>query len=442
MFGAIGQNIKKVNRRLQSAECWTTEELNNHQFTRLKFICEYAHKNFPFYQIHWGKEFNSNDLKKISDFSLLPQLSKDNLREFTESCRELKLLPKKCVVRKTSGSTGIPTTLYVDYGAYALSLGARFRCLRWHDIAMGSKEGRLWGSPSGGSRSFKIREKLFNRFLLGAADFRRENLVDKLRLLIRFKPKYLYGYYSLLHRLQIEMKNNSISPQEIGVKNIIVTGEMTTNEERFRLGDAFGANIINEYGCSELDIIAFECPNKSLHVQADNIFLEVAKNKEVGIEDGDVVVTDLNNVAMPIIRYALGDCATLSKDDCGCGMRFPVLAEIHGRTSERYVDCRNGEKIHSVEIVKELDRLTSRFGGLFGFHISQRTGDSLEVLISWNIHGSPEMDKFVEEKLNEKFPIISIEVVQKPKDEFQTGAKRNYFTSLSSSELNNSEDGV
>jgi phenylacetate-CoA ligase len=50
---------------------------------------------------------------------------------------------------------------------------------------------------------------------------------------------------------------------------------------------------------------------------------------------GRVLVTDLLNRSMPLIRYEIGDLASLDTDmRCPCGRSLPLIGNIQGRTSD------------------------------------------------------------------------------------------------------------
>ena len=58
-------------------------------------------------------------------------------------------------------------------------------------------------------------------------------------------------------------------------------------------------------------------------------------------EMGEIVITDLNNYAMPLIRYRLGDLAVATDKICKCGRGLPLLGDIEGRTQSILVGNSN-----------------------------------------------------------------------------------------------------
>lgn len=96
----------------------------------------------------------------------------------------------------------------------------------------------------------------------------------------------------------------------------------------------FGVPIINEYGASELDLIAFQNPNNEWQINSETLYIEILdKNNNVlplG-EEGRIVITSLYNKAHPFIRYDIGDLGMLSKQSTP---RKPILEKLTGRTND------------------------------------------------------------------------------------------------------------
>jgi phenylacetate-CoA ligase len=99
----------------------------------------------------------------------------------------------------------------------------------------------------------------------------------------------------------------------------------------------FGCPVFNRYGCREVGIIASECPaHDGLHVAAEGLVVEVlcdGRPARPG-ELGAVVVTDLLNRAMPLIRYRVGDAAVPEDRPCACGRGLPRLRSVTGRVAD------------------------------------------------------------------------------------------------------------
>ncbi len=115
-----------------------------------------------------------------------------------------------------------------------------------------------------------------------------------------------------------------------------------------------------EYGCSEVDIISFSCPSGGQHVIAENLIVEVVRFGDEPEGFGQVVVTDLNNILMPIIRYRLGDLVPLERPVCACGRGWPCLGQVVGRSQGQYILVPGKGRVHSQFVVYLIEGLMAQ----------------------------------------------------------------------------------
>jgi phenylacetate-CoA ligase len=127
-------------------------------------------------------------------------------------------------------------------------------------------------------------------------------------------------------------------------------GECLGDDRRLRLETAFGAPVFNLYKTHEFGEVAHECRERSgLHVTMERALLEfVHGNRAVadGV-DGEILVTALDNLAMPLFRYRLGDvgCRIPSTQACGCGRTSERILLTDGRAST-LVTSPSGQRVH------------------------------------------------------------------------------------------------
>jgi phenylacetate-CoA ligase len=89
----------------------------------------------------------------------------------------------------------------------------------------------------------------------------------------------------------------------------------------------YGVPATDRYGCEEVSLIASQCErHQGLHVAAESVFTEIEPT-------GHLLVTDLTNRAMPLIRYRIGDVVTAG-EPCPCGRGLPTLATVQGRDAD------------------------------------------------------------------------------------------------------------
>jgi phenylacetate-CoA ligase len=129
--------------------------------------------------------------------------------------------------------------------------------------------------------------------------------------------------------------------------------------ERKVIEEVFGCKVTNRYGCEEVSLIACECEvHNGLHLNLDTLVVEFiydGKNVSAG-EPGSIVVTDLTNYGMPIIRYKVGDVAIPSDRKCPCGRSFPLIEKLEGRVAD-YVVTPDGKLISGISLTENFAML-------------------------------------------------------------------------------------
>jgi phenylacetate-CoA ligase len=145
----------------------------------------------------------------------------------------------------------------------------------------------------------------------------------------RFDPHVLLTYPSVLAELLDAVAD---PPAALGEVRCMAEPLDPALERRVRR--QWGIACSDVYSANEVGVIAFRCPEHGrLHVQEENLHVEILD--EAGAPcgvgaTGRVVVTDLHNLALPLIRYELGDLATVGAP-CDCGRGLAVIDAVRGR---------------------------------------------------------------------------------------------------------------
>jgi len=169
---------------------------------------------------------------------------------------------------------------------------------------------------------------------------------------------------------------------KLDLKAVIFTSESCLSHQRGLMSKTFGCPVVPEYGCSEVDIIAFGCPHGGFHLNAENVLVEVIPCGDAPPGSGEVIVTDLNNLMMPLIRYRLGDLAALSGSTCSCGRGLPMLEHLSGRSQGQFILTARGDRVHSQTLAYLFENLASEGFPLQQFQIVQLAVGHLRVLIA------------------------------------------------------------
>jgi len=119
-----------------------------------------------------------------------------------------------------------------------------------------------------------------------------------------------------------------------------------TPSQRQLFEEVFQAPVADNYSSWEIDSMGYQCPQGGLHVSEERYLELVANGRVVNPgQMGEVVITSLNQYAMPFIRYKNEDVGIYESEDCSCGRGMPVLREIVGRNSDLLVKP-DGQIVH------------------------------------------------------------------------------------------------
>lgn len=340
-------NLPRTINVFKETQFLSTEEITNYQNSTIKDLVDYARRHVPFYK-------NYPSISSLNELQHLPILTKKHLQETPSSLTSTESF-YFVTQKKTGGSTATPLILKHSNVTRARHLASMWRGYSWAGIDIGDKRGHFWNVPTSFKRKYlmNIQDLIANRRRCSAFAFSDENLRQYVSLMNEFNPVYFYGYSSLLERFAQYVIDNDLHLNFIP-KAVITTAEMLTTERRSTIESAFNTKVFNEYGCGEVGTISHECEHGSMHINAENIIVEVLDDNNNPVPHGtigNVVVTLLHNKIMPIIRYKIGDLASLEDTRCPCGRTLPVMSHPIGRVVD-YLKHRNGKKLYGSVVLQ------------------------------------------------------------------------------------------
>jgi len=345
-----GIKYNDILNSLNKSQFFSPEQIRENQWQRIKEIIDFAYNNNAFYHNHFeNASIHPQDIKSWEDFSSLPLLTKDDIRNNLDNMISKGYLKENMHHKRTGGSTGVPVHLYVDNYAANFKRAAAHRHNTWAHYLPGMKRASLWGDTDK-KYSFKekIYMKLYDRTIyldtLKMDDAYLFKFVERIR---KYSPKSLIGHGHSLFYFAKFLQDNKIDT--IKFDGIISTAETLFDTERKVVEDVFGKIVFDRYGCEELSIIASECEeHDGLHINAEGLYVEVIGGDEIA--PGELVITDLVNKGMPFIRYKIGDLATVLNDPCSCNRGLPRLGKVLGRTTD-ILYTPEGKSISGVSIL-------------------------------------------------------------------------------------------
>jgi len=334
----LPEKARNYLKYLERSQWFSQDELEKIQLKKLSALLNYAYYNVPFYhRIYKANGVHPSDLRELDDITKFPVISKSDFKKvFPKECLGKTYGPKDVVYGQTSGSTGNPLGMFVGKDKMYVRQASKLRFDRWAGLNPGERFVLFWFPGYKKRLISKIKQKvddvLSNRLSVGIRYIDECKIMTEIKRLQRFKAKIFRGYPQFLYIFAKYISENNIN----GIKPsaVISEGFLLLNGVRNYIEEVFGCKVSNHYGSVEITSIAQECSEHvGLHINAENRFVEILKDGEVASsgERGEIVVTDLENYAMPFIRYRMEDIATPTDETCACGRGLPLIKNIEGR---------------------------------------------------------------------------------------------------------------
>jgi phenylacetate-CoA ligase len=344
-----------------------------------------------------------DDVADTRDLLRLPELEKRDVAEHFDRLRDSRPALRR-YLRKTSGSTGTPLRLYKDAENLAVMDAVMYRNYRWFGVEMGDPQARFWGAPLAGVGAAKIalRDRLLNRIRFSPFRIADQAYAGHVAALRRFSPTHVYGYAQTIVSFAEYLLKSRTDLRGLRLRAVIMTGEMATRDQVALVESAFGVPVSDEYGCTEVGIIAMGCPEGRMHLMDDYLLVEFVKDgRHVGPgEEGEIVVTELYGSLMPLIRYRIGDVGSYRVDACPCGRSLPLMGHLKGRNDE-FILCPDGKRVDPVIFEYALKEMSPRLGRITQFRIIQTRRDHLDIEACYAGQTFADLTKRIEQKLAE-----------------------------------------
>lgn len=308
-----------------------------------------AKENTIFYKKYIEENHLSFSVETIyEDIKQLPVLTKKMIRDNYSELISHEQIP--FIKNYSGGSTGEPICILQDKQMEICESRNYFFYLAGRKI--GEKVLYLWGSQMDLQRQkksfftrfanrFVHRTEILNSFSITQNEM--QAFVDKIN---KVKPVIIYAYIQSIYELAIFIKNNKL--KVYSPKAIMVTAGTLFYDWKKEIEDVFKTSVFNQYGSREVGGIACECEkHEGLHILMNSQYIEILDDEGNSLKDGEIgniVITNLINRKMPLIRYAVGDIGIKKKELCSCGRGIELLECVNGRKVNIFKNER-GDKI-------------------------------------------------------------------------------------------------
>ena len=391
-------------RELDSHDRLSRDELAHLESKKLSALLLHARESVPYYRQRFARHDPlGSDGVDYDRFRQLPILTKADIRNNLKDLLSSRLDGNRLDPNSTSGSTGEPLSFFTDLRSKSYRKAVVARNRKWIGIENGDPVARLWGSELDARKAQSLRGKVHSiitrEIFLSAYDLDDARLTAYSRAIRRHNAKLLIGYPSALATFSEFCRDRSIEFPSVSA--VVCSAEALHPFQRELIENGFSAPVYNRYGCREAGDIAQEVPGlQGLVVNSDRIFVEILdeSGEACGPETaGNIVITDLENYGMPLIRYQTGDRGSWAVPDSKAMLPYPVLGTVEGRSVD-VVMAPSGNRIGGFFWTT----LLRTRPGIKAFRVVQDSISSISIQFI-RMPGVPEIDiPYFEAKIRDK----------------------------------------
>jgi phenylacetate-CoA ligase len=351
VFEAVrGRPTVPLLRYVEETELWSPSAQRELQAGLLRRLVRHAYQHTPYYRrVLDERGLRPQDISSVDALAKLPLLDRATLRA-TMAERTSDVPPSVAIRKTTSGSSGQPVEVLYNVESRHWRDAIRWRGYGWGGYRIGMRALHYWGFVPAASTVWWKRAKtavdhwIKRDFYVDCTPRGDDALAEVVEHVRRFRPQAIVAYASGAGALARFVEARGLRAWD---DIPVLTGaEGLVPHDRAAIERAFGP-VFETYGCREVMLMAAECEaHDGLHVSMENLIVELLVREPDGRmrtarpgETGEVVITDLHNLACPMIRYVNGDLAIAGGDTrCACGRGLPRIGPIEGRVTDTMVD--------------------------------------------------------------------------------------------------------
>ncbi|HTE20279.1 MAG TPA: phenylacetate--CoA ligase family protein [Armatimonadota bacterium] len=379
-----GRNTFRYRDEFERNQWRSPEEIAALQWERLQALLEHAYGTVDYYRALFDQAgIRPRDIATPADFARLPILDKSTVREHRDRLVSSAFKRSELVRSATGGSTGEPMQFYLNRESYERRTAAAMRGDGWAGWRLCGPEFYIWGAqllPQTRLKQLKVRLHFagLRRTVVNSFELSPERVAAAVERYNRSQPRVVIGYANAVYEFARYVQQAGLRLH--APEGVIASAEQLYPYQRELIEEVFGARVFERYGCREVMMIGAECDrHEGLHVTADNLFVEVVRNGQLCEpgETGEILLTDLHNYGMPLIRYRVGDLGAWKGQDCSCGRGLPLLKGIEGRTLDA-IATPSGRLISGVFF----PHLFKDFPSIRTYQVIQEQRDQLNIRIA------------------------------------------------------------
>ncbi|MDP2895484.1 MAG: hypothetical protein Q8Q12_02860 [bacterium] len=346
-----GIRLGEILREVDAAQRMSVDELQAYRDRKFVALARYCYAHVRYYRQLFDKlGLSPRSFRGLEDLSSIPPLTKETLRQRYKDLLSDELTSLKPVSGSTGGTTGEPIIILMDTWTAFVHDACHVRGLAWSGYKMGFPTLVLAGVSVGVEKK-RLRDRVNRRFshmhLFPALQLDPSNSVALAGVCRKKGIRYGMGYPSAWFILCEHLEK---AGERLPLQAVYSTAELVYEHWAQKIKQVTGADILDYYGCGEINALGYRPAAGLPHcVPEDHAIIEVVDdNRRISATGtGEFVITELNNKALPLIRYCNGDAGCIGDPDLSTGLPFRRILRLDGRVNEFFYRT-DGSKVSGV----------------------------------------------------------------------------------------------
>jgi phenylacetate-CoA ligase len=341
----FGGEYQGFRDEFEQSQRLSAVELDAYQAEKLQQLIRHCYENVPFYrELMRVSNLAPEDIRKPSDLPKLPTLLKETVRRDSGKFHAQNLLTAPVDITATSGTTGTPLQIRVDLASRRRNYACFDRFKSWAGVEPTDRHAIFGGwtlvPPEQDNPPFWRSHYFAHALLFSSYHLSERNLPAYLERIREWAPIYAESYPSTIALLAQFALDENFSGLKMNA--VFTSSESLLDDQRRAIERAFATSVFDQYGAAEQTVFIAQCEKGSYHINSDYGIVELLPSDTEG--ESRVVTTSFTNMAMPLVRYEMGDHVVPRSGNCACGRAFPMVERVLGRAD----DClltRDGRKV-------------------------------------------------------------------------------------------------
>jgi len=348
---AKGSKVNKFIKKYRTLINKNRKVVVEYQIHKLKKQVNHFYQNSEQFKKKLDSaNINPKSITRIEDLKNIPILTRVELKNNLDTFIS-KNINRNKHFSSSSGTTGIPVKYGTDNDGFSAGKAAMYMLNQMAGWKSSYSQMHVWGNPTSivkwNRKVSKIKSFIFNNINIDSTlTNSEEGLSQVVQQIKRFKPESIDGYTSAILNIALYIKkNNIVIPKP---KIVITTAENLFSQHKQIIEEILGP-VADLYGCGEINGIAIKPPKHSRYfIFNPHVIVETIETTSYGLKE--ILVTDLDNKLLPMIRYKVGDLIdninSSKKDDV---YPFDYFTQIQGRTVD-LINLPNGKILSPINL--------------------------------------------------------------------------------------------